>query len=255
MNRALTYLVTVLSAGSLCACAGSPDTGGMSRPDGRPTSAAWEAAASQPLPPGVARVTVRRHEVSREQRQTIEGAVDYRGDNVDVSAGALGGRNGLVIRAGGSDLNATLRAGREQSVSRSSSSQFLLLNEGSRGSLALLRSEPRPWLIVIPVYRGGVVIRTIREEVTGTGMVVEVEQVGPDAVTVQLMPYFHRARAGDTLVLDELATTVTLRPGQPYVIMQDRSQSKSVASALLSRTSSQTSRQVIAELRVDVGAP
>ncbi len=219
----------------------------------RPDRTMWEDAASQPLPPGVARVTIERYEVGRREYQSIRGAVDYDGEHVDVQAGSLGGANGLVLEGGAGDVDAALKLVRDSRYARSSSRQFLLINEGSTGSLRLLESQPQPWLAVIPIYRGHVLVRTVREQITGTGMQVAVQRAGPEAVTVRLSPYFHRANRRGKLVLEEIATALTLRPGRPYVIMQDRSHETSVASALLSRSTTYGARQVIAILTVDTG--
>jgi len=253
MNHAVSILyAAMLVLGGCGASTSTSQSPGVPR-EPWPDAATWEDARSQPLPPGVARVTIKRFEVDQRDRRTIEAAIGYDGEHVDVSAGSLGGRNGLILRGGGEGLEGALRVVRQSRESRSTSTQFLLLDEGSRGSLTMIESRPRPWVVVIPIYRGGIVVRTIREQVTGTGMYVGVERVGPDAVTVRLTPYFNRQRRDGALVIEELATTVTLTPGEPYVVMQDRRESSNVASALLSRTTTSEARQIVAVLEVDVG--
>jgi len=221
--------------------------------DGRPSEARRQAA-DPPLPPGVARVTIDRYEFSHVDRSVIEAVVKYRDADVAVSAGRLGGRNGLVIFAAESGVAGAIRAAQQSTTTQSTSSQFLLLDEGAAGSIAMLESRLEPWAVVIPIHRGAVVVETIAETITGTGMAVGVDRVGPDAVTVRLQPYFNRRMGRERLFIDELTTTVTLRPGVRYVVMSNQSSERSVAEALLSRRTMEQTREVIAVLSVDVAA-
>jgi len=220
--------------------------------DDWPTQA-WEQAGDQPLPPGVARVTIERYEVDERDSTVIEAVAKYRNPNIRLQAGRLGGRNGLIVFGAKAGVSVAIRAEAESQYRRSSSSQFLLLNEGTTGSLSMLESQTRAWPVVIPIYRGAVVVETIAETITGTGMVVGVQRIGDDTVTVQLQPYFNRRMGRERLMIEELATTLTLRPGVPYVIMSNQTHEQSVATALLSRRTMEEHRQVIAILTVDVG--
>ncbi len=221
------------------------------------TAEMWKDAANQPLPPGVVRVKIERYEVDERDRQAIEAAIRYRDEQVDVSAGGLTGRNGLMIFAAESGVSGALRVRDDSRYTRRSSSQFLLLNEGTRGSLQMIEQSYRPWRVVVPVWRGAVVVRTIRAEVTGTGMFVTVSKATPGAVTVRLTPYFDRRRAAGRengrIVINELQTTLTVVPGRPYVIMQDQRHDHALARGLLSHRSDEAHAQVIVVLTVDVG--
>lgn len=207
-----------------------------------------------PLLPGVARVTIHNYTIDERDRAAIDAAVKYRADHVGASAGHLGGRsNGVTIHASTGDIDAALRVSRASRFSRSHTESFLVLNEGSSGSLQVLQVRREPWLVVVPVYRGALLVRTFREEVTGTGMFVRVDRAGRGMAAVTLTPYFNRARDGRAIRVEELATTVTLRHGVPYVIMHADDQRQTIGEALLSYSSTTERRRVIATLMVEVG--
>ena len=207
-----------------------------------------------PLMPGVARVTINNYTIDERDREAIAAAVRHRGGHGRVRVGHLGGpTNGVTIRASTGDVDAALRVSKDSRYSRSHTESFLVLNEGASGSLQVLEVRREPWLVVVPVYRGALLVRTFREEVTGTGMFVRVDRAGGGRATVTLTPFFNRARDGRAVRVEELATTVTLQPGVPYVIMHADDQRQTIGEALLSSGSTTERRRVIATLMVDVG--
>ncbi len=206
-----------------------------------------------PLMPGVARVTIDNYSIDERDREAIDAVVRVRNDRVGVSAGRLGGRNGVVLHASAGDVDAALRASKTSRFSRSHTSSFLVLNEGASGSLQVLSVRREPWLVAAPVYRGALLVRTFREEVTGTGMFVRVDRAGGGRATVTLTPYFNSARTGGVVRVDELATTLTLQPGVRYVIMHADDQRETIGQALLSHHATAERRRVIATLMVEVG--
>ena len=240
----------------LAGCAG-PNTQRQAAPSapGEGAGGAWPDVAETVLPPGVARVTIDRYAFDERDRSVVEAAVEARDVGVSVSAGQLGGRNGLVVFGANPSVRAAIRGAQSRTARSSTSSQFLLLDEGASGSLAMLESQPQAWAVVIPIYRGAAVIETFAETITGTGMTVRVDRVGAEAATVSLAPLFHRRMGRRALEIETLTTALTLRPGVPYVIMSDQSREQSVASALLSRRTMSEHRQVIVVLTVELGPP
>lgn len=207
-----------------------------------------------PLMPGVARVTVHNYSIDERDRAAIDAAARLRTGHGRVRVGRLGGpANGLTIRASTGDVDAALRVSEDSRFSRSHTEAFLVLNEGASGGLQVLRVRREPWLVAVPVYRGALLVRTFREEVTGTGLFVRVDRAGRGLATLTLTPYFNRARDGEAVRVEELATTVTLQAGVPYVVMHSDDERQTIGEALLSYRSTAQRRRVIATLMVEVG--
>ncbi len=216
----------------------------------------WDTYMNQPLSPGMVRVMIERTELIDNQEEVIEAALRYRNDDVDVRVGGpLSGRGGLRVFAVSGEFRGALRYDRRRQTSRQVSQQFLSLMAGGTASFQALRITPKPWTVVIPIWRGVVIVDTIREEITGTGMFVTVHSIRNGWVDVELTPYFNRARDGHAIKVEELATRVTVRPGQPYVLMADRSDNSSTASQLLSRRTRRERSQLITVMTVETGPP
>lgn len=248
MNH-LKMMLVPLAAACLGACGGAAttDRGGSAMAD-------FDRAAEAPLPPGAVRVQLERYEMVEAYREVIEAAVDYRSEAGDAGVGPIARKNGLVVFAAESGVRAAVRAEQSRRTSRSVSRQFVVLQSGSRASLATWRTQPAPWPALIIVYGPrGLQQRFIDQRITGSGFVVKARQVSPDAVQLELTPYIHRARDGRAIAIDEVATTLTVRPGVPYVIAHDRGLRRSVGRALLSRRVDERTRDMLLIIQADVG--
>ncbi len=191
----------------------------------------------EPLPDGpgrMVRIDLERFAVEAADSTAFDLAVRYRDDRLTAGAGDLGGSNGLVVIGAGAQLAAGLRTHRARGVAHETTSQFLVLMEGGEASFEATESTPVVRDVVIPVYRGAVVVRTIQDQVTGSGFRVRVRRATAQGIDVELTPYFHRARRGEALFVTELSTRLTLAPGRPYAILAERAAGSTMASALLS---------------------
>ncbi len=215
-----------------------PDgTAGARVPGARPVSddpGSRRPSGREPRPGRHVRIQVERFLVETQDTEAFDLAFRYRNAGLDVSAGSLGGPNGLVVFGADEHFAAALRTQRTRGRTRESSQSFLLVMEGGEAMLETLQVQPVARTVLVPVYRGAVVVRTIQEEVTGSGFRVRIDRADHDGVDLELAPYFHRARRGETLVVGELATRLRLLPGRPYTILAERGGQTSVASALLS---------------------
>jgi hypothetical protein len=206
------------------------------------------------VPPGNVKVEIERHAFGRFDRTVFDAAADYRDDAVHVHAGGPGTRNGLTIFAARDDVGARLSASHRSGTYRSRSRGFAMVVPGATAQLDVVEVSPQPYIVVIPTYDGGALVGAGTEQiVTGSSMRVTVLEVSEQGVTLELLPYFHGEQRRGRLMVEQLATTVTVPEGRPIVIMADRQQQQSLASQWLSRTSQSQQTQVIAVLTVDVG--
>lgn len=211
----------------------------------------WREAQRQPLPPGNVRLTIDRIETDVTDRRAFEIALQYRDDSVTVQAGHLTGPNGLLVFAARNGLQAALRASHSRTRRRRLTRQFLVLMEGGEASFDVIQQRPVVWDVVIPLHLGAVVVRTLRERITGTGMRVAVRGVGPRGVDLEITPYLRRASDGRELRIEELKTRLLLEPGRPYVFMMEGRQGSDFAAGFLSFGSGTRRTQVIQVLTVE----
>jgi len=239
-------MLVVWVLGMVAGCKSQPRTE-------REQPADWPSVAQAAIPPGAVRVTIDRYEIDQRDRTAIQGAISYRDHNVSVTAGRMGGPNGMLVFAATKGVHALLRVSRDSRYRRTHSSQFIVMDAGRSGSLQALSIQPRPWAVVIDIFGTTGVIRTINELVLGSGFHVSTQPTDGGAVTVTLTPYFNRFKDRDVIRVDEVATALTMQSGVPYVIMHDETRRKSITTALLSHTAMDQNRQVIIVLQVDVG--
>lgn len=217
------------------------------------TTPEWEQARHAQVLPGHVRVVIDRFELETMDQDAFDLALRYRDENIDVSAGGLGGRNGITIAATRGGFSAALRYDQQHSRTRTMTQQFLLLMAGGEASFEVLHVEPVPRTVAFPIYGGVAIVRTVETQVTGSGMAVRVLSSTPQQVDVELTPYFHGARRGESVVLTELRTRLTLIPGVPYVIAGNRQDTNNFASAFLSFRSQRGYGEVIHVLTVERG--
>ena len=253
-HRTITVIVTCL--GMLAGCNSVLSQG---EPSGREAllqdraDEFWRQAANQSVPPGNVRITIDRFEVDERDVEAYEAAVRYRNDNVSIVLDERVSAHGLKIFAADAGLHAALQVQSSNRLRRSTSRMFLLLVPGSTGSLDILQSKARPYLVVVPVYRGALVVSQTEHEVTGSSMRVKVHHADPERVELELMPYLRRARDGKAILINELRTRIVVPSGQPTVIMADKSDASSLTKQFLSRRSASSRTEVISVITADVG--
>ncbi len=212
----------------------------------------FERAAERPVPAGNVRITIDRLEVDHRDREAYAAAIQYRDRTASLRVGGRGPAHGLRVFGARRGVVAALSASTR--FGRTTSRQFLLLVPGSTGSLDVVQMRPRPYVVVVPVYRGAVVVSTVEHEVTGSAMHVTVHRADAENVDLELRPYFHGARDDGDLRINELSTRVLVPAGQPVVLMADRTSSSSLATQILSHRSESRQSEVIVVVTADVGA-
>lgn len=210
-----------------------------------------EQLRAQPVGKGNVRVNIQRLEITEKKRQLSSVLLRYRDKNATVSAGRLGGRNGLFLYGLKEDWQAGWRLEAQKSRSARQSRQFLVLMVGTRGAISLTQHRSQPVLVEIPVYDGTALAYTIREEITGTGLDVHVVSTGPEGVLLELMPYFHARRKHGRIEVEKLATRILLKPGQPCVIGGQRTRKQSLGSGLFRLESRESTGETAIVLSVD----
>jgi len=249
------WIVSVLLI-AMTVCMSGCDDGATSRPR-QPdliseTRAEVERALRQPVPAGHVKVTVTRYELDDRSDARRALFVRYQNPRLQAEAGALGA-HGIEIYGVRDGLAAALSASRETSVREEAAQQFLLLLPGHPARFDVLQIRHEAWPVVIPVWRGYEIAYTIREQVTGSGLRVQVVRAGADQVEIELLPYFHRAERRDLLEVQELATRLAVAPGATYVIASNRTSNRNFGSSLFTRRERDHSRESVILLRADVG--
>ncbi len=213
------------------------------------------AARPRPLSPGNVKITLIRYEINVRDREGYDLVLAYRRKSVAVAAGRLAGANGALIFAARDGLATALAArGARRQTNIVVIKQFLVTRVGFPAQFAVVRRSTRVWTLILPVYQGAVVVNTIREEVTGTGLRVKVLRATARRVVVELTPYFHGVRKrGGVIEVTQLTTRLSLIPGQAYVIMSDRRQARSFAASFFSSRSGRSATEVIQLIQVELG--
>ncbi len=204
----------------------------------------WERYAQAPVPPGNVRVRVEAFEFAAEDRAAFDLALRYRDPSIAVSAGRLGGPNGLTLFAATGNFLAAFRAESRRYRSRRETTQSLLVAEGAEGSFQSVERRAAPAAVVIPVYDGAVVVRTIRTEGTGSGMAVRPRPLPDGRLEIELTPWL-ASREGGGIRLTELSTRVAVRPGTPVVLLSADETSETLGTALLGLRSSAGLRRTL----------
>lgn len=192
-----------------------------------------KALMNQNPPAGNVRIEVERLETEDWRRTALPFAVgNTRGDAFSISR-----------------LSPAWSASRKSATSRETS--FLVLMPGSVGEIQLVQHVREPWIAVIPVWRGHVIVGEIREEVLGSSLQVAVGHVDEHSVEVQLMPYYHGAKRRGPVEVQEVRTTVRLKPGEPTLI--SAYDSAGATADLFRSRNQQGSRQIALVLTATVG--
>jgi hypothetical protein len=198
-------------------------------------------------------LTIETFEIAANSRELIELALRYRDRNVEIGIGALGGKNGLIIYGTKGGLSGAMRATATRSSTHRVTSQSLLVAIGRYGVFEALRSEIGTRTIQIPVYRGTVVISTILERVTGSGLGVKIHKADAKNVDAEVMPFFRRSRDSTILGITQLKTRISLVPGNTYVLMAHEESRQSLGNALLTYGRQGKRRKIIQLITARVG--
>lgn len=206
----------------------------------------WEKYANQPVPAGNLRVRINTFEFEASEREAYGLAARYKSGDVVVTAGDISA-NGVGVWAVRAAFVSEMR------TTRRDQEQFLLMADGTEGQMHVVESSPMPVTRVIPIYNGAVIVRTIEQVVTGSGMYVRPESQSDGTVLVEATPYvsYREGRGISTIRLTELSVTLRVRPGQPVVILAHEEAEESFGAAFFSARSSRGLRRVLQVLTVE----
>ncbi len=211
----------------------------------------WAAAVEQtPLPDDAVRWTIERFVFEQAVSESFDIAARYRRPGVIVPA-SRSGAAGLSIFAARDELRGRLRGRTDRSERSEHTEQRLTLTEGGSARVAAIRTYPVVQRVVLPVYRGALVVETVERRVVGSGFTAMVHGVEPDGVDVELTPYFRRADGDEVIHVKSLSMRAVLRRGVPYVIMAEDAEEAEVAQTLLSWRSEQSRRRVVMMVTVE----
>lgn len=203
----------------------------------------------QGVPPGNLRIVVEQLEAEAEDRAVLDAAFAYRDAGVFVTGGALSGSNGLTVFGAKRGLSAALRASSESSRTREYRTSFVLVADGGEAHLAVVSEVARPATVVIPIYDGVVVVRTIETVPVGTSLSARAA-LRDGLVDLELIPVV-RDQRGTEIRVTELSTRLRVAPGVPTVILSDRIGEESFGGAFLSRRMAGRTRRTIQVVTVE----
>ena len=234
---------------------GNPGAAPPAQPESRDTfdetRRMIEEARAMGLPEGNYRVNVENIWLSESDASSISAMFGYRGNSVAARVGSPAVSPGFRFAVGGRNFRASLGATLSSTKNSQRSEQFLVTVADSPAYLNV--GQVRYGIPINLGPRRGVLI--VREgQFVGSSLQVTVSPAGPGIVNVSLTPRFSRTDTPDgNLQLTEMSTTVQVPLGQPLLIGSSDQSSDSVATALLSRTSSSVRQQGVIVLTVTGG--
>jgi hypothetical protein len=205
------------------------------------------------VPPGNVSLSIETYEIEAKSRELIELALRYQDKNVKLKVGSLGGKNGLIIYGTKGGLAGAMRATASRSSTHRVTTQSLLVAIGRYGVFEALRSQIGIRTIQIPVYRGTVIISTILERVTGSGLGVKIHRANAEVIDAEVMPFFRRARDSSVLGITQLKTRINLIPNNTYVLMSHEDNQQTLGNALLTYDRQGQRRKIIQLITARVG--
>jgi hypothetical protein len=210
-----------------------------------------EEARAMGLPEGNYRVGVENVWLSESDASSIGALFGYRGNRAAAQVGSPTVNPGFRFAIGGRGFQASLAATLSSTKNSQRSNQFLVTVADSPAYLDV--GQVRYGIPINLGPRRGVLI--VRQgQFVGSSLQVVVSPAGPGVVSVTLTPRFTQSGTPDgNLQLTEMSTTVQVPLGQPLLIGSSDQSSDSVASALLSRTSSSVRQQGVIVLTVTGG--
>ncbi|MBN2710999.1 MAG: hypothetical protein JXR97_00995 [Planctomycetes bacterium] len=258
----LLCVMLVLQACLFCGCDDDYETGGYvgfskggtgEEDSIDATMRELERLKSAPVPKGNVRINITRIEAEEGQVDLTRFAVGYKDNNISVKTGHLGGRNGSEVFAlKDGFFNGFKRSSKSYTHSKTTK-QFMVLMPGSSASMQAVEEKRIYWAVVVPVWRGSVLVSTIEERVTGTGMNVRVNSANSNNVSVELLPYFNRAERRGRIEVNELRTSLNLRPGVPYIIAGNEESSDNFSRSFLGYMDGKKRKNMAIIISADVG--
>jgi hypothetical protein len=213
----------------------------------------WERYERGGVPEGNIRIRVETFEVDVSDGTAFDAAFRYKDDDVFVAGGDIYGSNGITVFGGNSEFLGAIRASRVGRWTRRDNENFVLVADGHEAEMHVVQSSPMAVDHVIPVYGGAVVVRTIEQAITGSGMLVRPTSQSDGTVLVEVTPFVSHAEGGlrKTIRLVELQATLRVRPGKPVVLLSHRESRDTLGTYFFSWRSARGARKVLMVLTVE----
>lgn len=224
-----------------------PRSGGVMQPG--PQAGVWGEPASTMLAPpkeapaelsGDVMVVIDRIEGRAGQRDLAALAWELSAGDVVAAGGGLAGRNGILVGVGGEDFAVRFQAASSQYRASDMTRQFITTQSDTEGVFFVGEELPVERLVVL-TPRGSVVL--FERTTVGRSLVVRPVILPDRSIELEVIPVIRSlARGGRSVRLEELATQVVVRHGQPMVLGGLHQVSNSVGGVLFGSHSGQTHR-------------
>ena len=180
----------------------------------------------------------------------VGGAFRARSGNVTVAGGnPLAARNGLSIRVGTGSFAARIGASASRSRSSSREQMFIAVKSGTEGALIVGGDV----YVTRLGYWGPFGYQLLIErEFVGRQLAVRATILSDGQIAVQLWPRFS-TRRGRVVDVTQLATTVTVRDGQPLLIAGLNTADSEISSVLFGASSREASSTMAIVLTAKIG--
>lgn len=190
------------------------------------------------------KVVVNSLTVSRRDRFSVDILWRYADEHVLIANRPQSyARSGLRIGVADEHFKARLDAVRQQVTSSETSEVFLVLADGSRGSILIGKEISVPRFYYLGQWYSGVAYE-FRQ--AGRSLEAAVRKLPSGLIEMELTPVFSAfLNDGGDLRFTELTTRVTVRPGQTVVIGGGDTAEETVATALLSYSKTGETRQTL----------
>ncbi len=239
-------------AGSTSTSTGRPPAGESPRRSNDPFEEARrqiEEARNLPLPSGNYRVDVQRIWLSQQDSSTVSAMFGWKDDNWDVRVGSPGADPGFRVAVAKGGFTGSIDGNLRSAKSASREQTFIVTVANSPASIQVGQVR-----FVQPIHvagaAGGIILPA--GQFLGTSLNTIVRPAGQGVVQVSLTPVFS-APNGDLIELTQMTTTVNAPLGASILIANNSTSHDSVATALLSRTSSSGAEQAVIVLNVSGG--
>ncbi len=208
-----------------------------------------EAAQNLPLPSGNYRVDVNRIWLSEQDSSTVSAMFGWKDDNWDVKVGSPGADPGFRVAVAKGGFTGSIDGNLRSAKSASREQTFIVTVADSPASIQVGQVRfVQP--ITVAGMKGGIILPA--GQFLGTSLTTIVRPVGNGVVQVSLTPVFSAAN-GDLIELTQMTTTVNAPLGASILIANNSTSHDTVATALLSRTSSRGTEQAVIVLNVSGG--
>jgi len=215
----------------------------------RPEEAPWDRSGRPPVPRGQFGVTIDTFEIAREDRTPFE-ALARLSEPTAVAGAAPLEANGLRIVRGRGDFVPAFQAEVEKTRTTQHRSEFVIVAPGKEARLSIVRESVLERPVSVPLVVGKSPQRTVELAPQKSGFIVLAKSLPNRLVELTVTPWAASAE-GTEMILTELAATLTLESGRPYVFFGVQDEAESAGALLLSCWKMRVRRLVVAAITVE----